>query len=563
MRLSKSFIPTLKENPADAVIPSHQLMIRAGMIRMLASGVYSYLPLGWRVLEKIARIIREEMNAIGGQEFFFPALNPVEIWEESGRERDFGEEMFRLRDRKRHRMVLAPTHEEVVCDIARREIRSYKDLPQIWYQIQTKFRDEPRPRSGVVRARQFIMKDSYSLDADEEGLDRSYQLHAEAYRNIFSRCGLKFFVVGASSGVMGGSVSQEFMVESPFGEDTVALCENCDYAANVDVATSIPKLLEKRQEELREVFTPGKKTIEQVSEFLNLEPERLIKSMLYMVGDRPVMLLVRGDYELNESKLMGILGSQFRPALLDEIEKICGASAGFIGPVGLEGVEIIADNALKGQSGFTTGANKDDYHLSGIDIQRDVKVDRYADIRKVVAGEGCPQCGHPLKVINAIEIGHIFKLGTKYSLSMKAMFSDKDGKEKPIVMGSYGIGLERIAAAAIEQNHDQKGIIWDKAIAPFQIHIIPININDSLIMETGEKIYNELQDDGYEVIIDDREVSPGFKFKDADLLGVPLQIIIGERNLKQGKIELKPRATGESAVVKIEDYKNHLMYFFK
>ena len=553
MRLSKYFIPTLKEIPSDAVIKSHQLMLRAGLIRMLAAGIYSHLPLGWRVMKKVMQIIREEMDAIGGQEFYFPALNPLDIWQETGRAEDFGDELFRLKDRKGRDMCLAPTHEEVVCAVARNEIRSYKDLPQIWYQIQNKFRDEPRPRSGVLRTRQFIMKDSYTLDASEEGLDAAYNKHAQAYRNIFSRCGLKFFVVGASSGLMGGSASQEFMLESDAGEDTCAVCDNCGYAANVEVAKfRVQPIPDPGETQLEEVHTPEKRTVEEVSDFLGLPRSHFIKTLLYIVDSKPVMLLLRGDYGLNESKMMARFGAKFRPATDEEIRQVCGANPGFIGPVGIKNVPIYADNTIRDQRGFVSGANKDQYHIKGIDPQRDVAITEYVDIAQVKDGDLCPECGSPLRVVRAIELGHIFKLGTKYSTSMGATFLDADGKQKPIIMGSYGIGVERIIAAFIEQTADEKGIVWNKALAPFYVHIVPINYKSEKVRSAADKLYEELNEAGIDTIIDDRDFSPGFKFRDADLLGMPIQLIIGEKNLDKNQVELKLRKTDERSIVPLD-----------
>jgi len=559
MRLSRYFIPTLKEIPADAVVKSHQIMLRAGLIRPLAAGIYSYLPLGWRVMRKVIQIIREEMDAIGAQEFYLPALNPIEIWEETKRASDFGEEMFRFQDRKNRTIVLAPTHEEIICDIARGEIRSYKDLPQIWYQIQTKFRDEPRPRSGVLRARQFIMKDSYSLDVDEQGLDKSYQLHAQAYKKIFSRCGLKFFVVGASTGLMGGSASQEFMLESEVGEDVVVICDQCGYAANIEVATGKLKTKIQQDGELTEVYTPDKRTIEQVSQFLNVEPNNLIKSLMYVIDGSPVMILIRGDYTVNESKMMKLFGNNFRPATEAEVAEICGAKVGFIGPIGLiKSIPIYADNTIKNQRGFIVGANKDHYHLKGVDVQRDIKIQQFIDVTTVNRGDGCPQCDYSLRVVHAIELGHIFKLGTKYSKSMGVTFLDATGQEQPIVMGSYGIGIERIIAAFIEQHADARGIIWNKALAPFLVHLIPINYRNQTVQLIADKIYHNLEQKKIPTLLDDREVSPGFKFKDADLLGMPIQIIIGEKNLKNQCIELKLRKTNESFIEPLDKFETKL-----
>jgi len=553
MRLSEYFIPTLKETPSDAVIRSHQLMLRAGMIRMLAAGVYSYLPMGWKIMRKVMQIIREEMDAIGGQEFYLPALNPIDIWEETGRATDFGDELFRLKDRKGRGMCLAPTHEEVICAIARNEIRSYKDLPQIWYQIQNKFRDEPRPRSGVLRTRQFIMKDSYTLDVSEEALDISYNKHAEAYKKIFSRCGLKFFIVGASSGLMGGSASQEFMVESDAGEDTCALCDRCGYAANVEIAQfRVEPKDDLSNTELEEVYTPEKRTVEEVSEFLGLEKKHFIKSLLFVIDSEPVMILIRGDHDVNESKMIANFGPKFRPATDEEVQKYLNAPVGFIGPVGVKNIPIYVDKTLENQSGFVSGANKDQYHIKGIDICRDVSVRAVVDVALVQEGDFCPECGEPLRIVRAIELGHIFKLGTKYSESMGATFLDADGKEKPIVMGSYGIGVERIVAAFIEQNADDKGLCWNKALAPFLVHIVPINYKNSEIKKLADRLYEELQQNGVDVLLDDREFSPGFKFRDADLLGMPLQVIISEKNIQKNQVEIKFRRSDERRYVPID-----------
>jgi len=545
VKLSRAYIPTQKEIPADAVIPSHILMLRAGLIRPLAAGVYSYLPLGWRAMKKAMAIIREEMDSIGAQEIQLPVLNPVEIWDETGRNTDFGDGMFRLKDRKNRVLVLAPTHEEVVCDLARNFVKSYKDLPQIWYQIQTKFRDEPRPRSGVIRTRQFIMKDSYTLDVDQEGLDKAYELHAQAYRNIFTRCRLKFLVVGASSGLMGGSASQEFMIESQYGEDTLVLCNHCDYAANLEIATSLPLEVDDKITSLQQVHTPNKRTIAEVSTFLKKKPDQLMKSLLYISNNEPIMVLIRGDHSVNETKLQSCVGAQIRPANSQEVIEICGAEIGFVGPIGLKKkARLIADNALKDQHNLTTGANEKDYHFSGVELGRDVKNVEYADIRTVLSGEKCSLCGGDLRVVNAIELGHIFKLGTKYSERMNATYLDNRGQKRPILMGSYGIGVERIIATAIEQNHDEKGIVWDPVLAPYLVHIIPINKDDEDIFATATRLYNKLQQEKIDTLIDDRDVSPGYKFKDADLLGMPLQIIIGDEWRKKHQIEIKKRKSG-------------------
>ena len=553
MRLSKSIIPTLKEIPSDASIPSHQLMLRAGLMRQLAAGVFAFLPLGYKVMKKVMDLIREEMDAIGGQEFHLPALNPTELWEKTGRVEAFGDTMFHIKNRA---FVLAPTHEEVIGWVAANHIESYKDLPQIWYQIQTKFRNEPRPRSGVLRGRQFIMKDSYSLDATWEGLDKSYDAHAEAYKNIFSRAGLKFFIVGASSGAMGGSGSQEFMSESESGEDTCAICDNCGYAANLEVATSnTPKAVRHPESfPLKEIYTPNVKTIDELLEFLKVEEQALAKSLVYIQEGTPVLILMMGNDQLNETKIQSILGQNARPAHPDELAELTGADAGSIGPIGLKGFRIIADKRLENANNLISGMNKNDYHIGNIDLMRDVKVDGYYDLRTVNANEPCINCNQPLRVINAIELGHIFKLGTKYSDALSAYFLDEKAEQKPIIMGSYGIGVERIIACNIEQSHDQYGIIWNKMITPYYVHLILVNANIDYVVEASEKIYDLLEANKIETLFDDkRNVSPGFKFKDADLIGIPLQVIVGGKNVVNGNIEIKYRKTGERKIIKIDE----------
>ncbi len=551
MRLSKNFIPTVKEVPSDATMPSHQLMLRAGMIRPLGAGIYSFLPLGYRAIKKVMEIIRDEMDAIGGQEFHLPALNPVELWEETGRVKAFGDTMFHVKNRP---LVLAPTHEEVICSIAKNHIKSYRDMPQIWYQIQTKFRNEPRPRSGVIRGRQFLMKDSYSLDATWKGLDASYDLHAEAYKKIFTRAGLKFFIVGASSGAMGGSASQEFMIESGSGEDTCAVCDNCGYAANLEVASSnvtkVPRLSENKPVE--EIHTPNVKTIDELKDFLKIDESRLAKSLVYIKEKTPVLILMMGNDQLNESKLQAALGSDLRPSHPDELKALTGADGGSIGPIGLTGFMIVADKRLEGANNLVSGANKNDYHLTNIDLQRDVKIGGFYDLRTVQSGEPCPKCNTALRVVNAIELGHIFKLGTKYSDALHAFYLDEGGKEHPIIMGSYGIGVERILACHIEQSHDNNGIIWSKNVAPYHVHLVLVNGNNEKVVSTAEHLYEKLQESLIDVLYDDRkDVSPGFKFKDADLLGMPLQVIVGEKNVSNGKIEIKHRGTGNREILDI------------
>ncbi len=551
MRLSKNFIPTLKETPSDALIPSHQLMLRAGMIRPLAAGVYSFLPLGYRIMKKVMDIIRDEMDAIGGQEFHLPALNPIELWEETGRVKAFGDTMFHIKNRP---LVLAPTHEEVITLLAKNHINSYRDLPQIWYQIQMKFRNEPRPRSGVIRGRQFIMKDSYTLDATWEGLNKSYELHAEAYKKIFNRAGLNFFIVGASSGAMGGSASQEFMIESEAGEDTCAVCSKCGYAANLEVAFSnMPKAVRSDDNKpMEEIPTPNVGTIDELKEFLKVDEQLLAKSLVYMKDKTPVLILMMGNDQLNESKLLSVLGEGVRPTQQEELLTLTGANAGSIGPVGLKGFTIIADKRLEGANNLISGANKNHYHIKNIDLRRDALISGYHDLRTVETGEPCPKCNTPLRIVNAIELGHIFKLGTKYADALHAYYLDGKGKEKPIIMGSYGIGVERIIACHIEQNHDKYGIIWGKTLAPYHVHMMCVNANNEKVVAVAEHLYTKLQESMIDVLYDDRnDVTPGFKFKDADLLGMPLQIIVGEKNITSGKVEFKERKSGKREIVEI------------
>lgn len=551
MRLTKYFVPTLKEVPNDAVVKSHILMIRSGMIRMLSAGIYSFLPLGYKVIKKITAIIREEMDSIGGQEFHLPALNPREIWEQTGRVEAFGDIMFHIKNRE---YVLAPTHEEIMTYHARNVVKSYKDMPQIWYQIQTKFRNEARPRSGVIRGRQFLMKDAYSFDINDENLDVSYNLHDKAYRNIFDRCGLKYFIVGASSGAMGGSGSEEFMVKSEAGEDTVAYCENCGYAANVEVATSRvePKKRDEMSEEIKEIHTPDVSSIDELCEFLNIDETQCAKSRVYINDGKPVLILMLGNDDVNESKLEKILDGNFRSGHPEELKEITGADAGSIGPVGFKG-RIIADLRLKDANNLFSGANKNDFHLGGIDLVRDVNKIEYEDLRTVQSGEGCPKSDDKLEVFSAIELGHIFKLGTKYSASMGAMFLDEKGTEHPIIMGSYGIGVERVLACYLEQNNDENGIVWDKNLAPFQVHLIGLNMKKIDVVNTADKIYDDLYNDGIEVLYDERDAQAGFKFNDADLLGMPIQVIVGDRKLKENKVEVKIRKTGERFDVPVDD----------
>lgn len=561
MRQNHYFIPTLREVPNDAIIPSHRLMLRSGLVRPLASGIFSFLPLGLRVYQKVVNIVREEMNAIGAQEFLLPALNPIEIWQQTGRVDAMGDVLFHLKNRDN--LVLAPTHEEIIAYHASQHIKSYKELPQIWYQIQTKFRNEPRPKSGVLRGRQFTMKDAYSLDTSIEGLDKSYDLHYNAYCKIFERCGLKFFVVTASSGAMGGRQSQEFMLESDAGEDTVAIADD-GYSANSEVATSALTPLQRIEPspELEKFPTPTAKTIDDLVEQFGLDERVCAKSVVYIVEDNPVLILMRGNDQLNETKLSSVVGTTiFRPAEPHELVKYTGASTGSIGPINLKtNLKIIADNLLKDCNGLVSGANEDGYHFKNIDLLRDCNISEFYDLRTVQDGEPSIINGVPLRIVKAIEIGHIFKLGTKYSEALDAKFLDSDGKEKPIIMGSYGIGIERIIASYIEQNYDEKGIIWNKAIAPFHIHILTMAPNKfDNVRQLGDNIYRELTANKFEVLYDDRDEAPGVKFNDADLIGIPVQLIIGNKGLQENKLEVKIRRTGERLNISLDNYKNELI----
>jgi len=547
MLFSKMLIPTLREIPSDAEAASHILMLRAGYVRQLAAGLYIYLPLGIRVIEKINRILREEMNAIGAQEITLPVLHPAEIWQETGRWYDIGDEMFRLKDRTGRDMCLGMTHEEIMTWLAARVIRSYRDLPQIWYQIQTKLRDEARPKSGVLRTREFLMKDSYSFDSDDAGLEKNYQIHADAYHKIFSRCGLKFYMVESDPGMMGGATSHEFMAPSQAGEDEVAICGSCGYAANVELAVSVPAKTETKDWKFEEVHTPEKRTVEEVSRFLKTGPEYFIKSILLVSDNGPVLALVRGDQELHEKKITKVIGTH-RPAQKTEVKEILGVEAGFIGPMDRD-IRIIADLSLQ-EGVYITGANKPHYHVRGVRSGKDFKAEWY-DIHVAKQGDLCGKCNGPLRVEKVIEIGNIFKLGTKYSVPLKALCLDEKGQEKPVIMGSYGIGPARIAAAAIEQNNDKEGIIWPGSIAPFDVEILPLNVKDALTTEVADRLYGDLTGKGFDVLMDDRDERAGVKFKDADLIGIPTQIILGERNLKEGLVEIKDRKTRETRKVKI------------
>jgi prolyl-tRNA synthetase len=561
MRWSNLFIPTLREDPADAEVSSHRLLVRAGYIRQLTAGVYSLLPLAQRVRLKVIQIIREEMNRIGGQEFLLPAIHPAEVWKESGRWEVMGDNMFRLRDRKGADMALGMTHEEVFTTIARNSINSYRQLPQVWYQIQTKFRDEARPKSGLLRVREFTMKDAYSFDVDFEGLDKAFQDQYDAYCRIFTRCGLRYTAVEASSGAMGGSKSTEFMVRTNAGEDNIVVCERCGYAANVEKATSkVASPDDEGGSDAAEEFpTPGVRTIEDLTTFPGgAAADRQIKTLVYVLDDRVALVLIRGDHELNETKLMDASGAiNIRPAHADEIADALGASAGSLGAVGVTQAShpkitaVFADDALRGRRNMTTGANKDDHHLRGVSIDRDVNVAKWASLRTVKAGETCANCGGTLDVFRAVEAGHIFKLGTKYSDSMGARVLTADGQEVPIVMGSYGIGVERVMSAAVELYNDEAGISWPASIAPFHVVVTPVNIKDKDLLTAAEGLYEDLGKAGFEALLDDRDERAGVKFNDADLIGVPYRITVGKK-IKEGKVELFTRSTRQSEDVPVE-----------
>jgi len=547
MRWSKSLIPTLKEDPAEAEAISHKLMVRAGLVRQLAAGIYVYLPLGHRVMGKVNAIIREEITAIGGQEITMPVLHPAEIWQQSGRWDVIGGEMFRLKDRNQRDMCLGMTHEEVVAWLAAHEVRSYRDLPQLWFQIQTKERDEARPKSGVLRTREFVMKDSYSLDRDAAGLEVQYEAHRQAYCRIFDRCGLRYAVVESDPGMMGGAGSHEFMAPSSAGEDRVALCAACGYAANVELARSRPPQPAFPPPPARpeEVATPNARTIAEVSALLGIEPALTIKTLAVIGPEGPVLALVRGDQQLHERKLQRVIG-EFRAAHKEEMCEVAGVEAGFVGPVG-QRLRILADESLRTGT-YVAGANKADTHLRGVVPDRDFQAE-YADLHEASAGDGCGTCGAPLAVERVIEIGNIFKLGTKYSTPLGALYLDEQGQERPIVMGSYGIGPARIAAAVVEQCHDADGIIWPETIAPFQVHVVCVNTRDGKLVELADGLYRDLTGAGLEVLYDDRDERPGVKFKDADLLGAPVRVTVGNRAIKLGTVEIRRRRTGEEQAV--------------
>jgi prolyl-tRNA synthetase len=557
MKMSRFLIPTLKEDPADAEVVSHKLMLRAGMIRKLTAGVYSYLPLGYRSLRKLERIVREEMNAAGAQEVFLPMVQPSELWMESGRWEIYGSELLRFKDRHDRECCLGPTHEEVITDLVRREIRSYRDLPVNLYQIQTKFRDEIRPRFGLMRGREFLMKDGYSFDATEEGAEESYRLMWKAYNRIFERCGLKYRAVEADSGPIGGSFSHEFMVLAGAGEDTIVSCDSCDYAANLEKAEIRPaESLQPFSSRAtpKNVETPGMSTVEQVSKFLNVSPRSLIKTIIFRTDSQTVAVLVRGDHEANEIKVKNFLkASEIELADPVAIQDATGGPLGFSGPIGLgKEIQILADHGIKVMESAVVGANSKDLHIMGVTPNKDFQVDSYGDFRSAMEGDPCPHCNGSLVMNRGIEVGHVFKLGVKYSKAMNATFLDGDGTEKFMIMGCYGIGVSRTLAAAIEQSHDEDGIVFPVPIAPFSVIITPVGAKNPQIDQAAKGIYDELWDCGIDALLDDRDERPGVKFKDADLIGIPFRVTVGKKVISDDLVEIRDRLTKEVELVEMK-----------
>jgi prolyl-tRNA synthetase len=553
LRFSRLFARTLKEIPSEADSTSHQLLVRAGMIQQVAAGVYAYLPLGLMALNKIERIIRDEMNKAGGQELMMPALQPIELWEQSGRLASFGKTIFTFMDRKDHRLALGPTHEEVITDLVRRFVQSYRDLPLLLYQIQDKFRDEPRPRGGLLRVREFIMKDLYSFDTDEEGLNISYAKMTEAYKNIYKRCGLPAVMIEADSGAIGGKASHEFMLITESGEDEIICCTECDYAANLEKAQSVKENGDQASLlPLEEISTPGIKTIEDVASFVGVSAKQTLKAVFYTADDTLVFVVIRGDLDVNETKLRNILKCTDLQLATDTEVKNAGLVAGAASPIGLQDIKIIADDSITLGTNFVAGANKPDMHVKNVNYPRDFKVDLITDIASARADDECPRCNGKLELKRGIEVGHIFKLGTFLSTQLNAFFLDQNGTSRPIIMGCYGIGVGRLLAAAIEQNHDDKGIIWPLAIAPFQIHLCALRIEEPGLLNTAEQLYKDLTDHGIEVLFDDRNESAGIKFNDADLIGIPLRITLSPRTLQKQGVELKWRNEKDSEIVPID-----------
>ncbi len=554
MRISKLFGKTLRETPAEADTVSHRLLVRAGMVSQLAAGVYSYMPLGWRVLKKIERIIREEMDAAGGQELNLPVLQPRELWQQSGRDEAMGEVLFRLQDRRERPMVLGPTHEEVFTTLVRQNVHSYRDLPQLLYQIQVKFRDEPRPRGGLIRVREFLMKDLYSFDVDEAGMDVSYEKMRQAYQNVFDRCGLPTMLVEADSGAIGGRDSREFILVAESGEDQVVSCPGCGYAANVEKAVGVKHPVGGGDPlPLEEVATPGAATIEQVAAFFKITPEQTLKAVFYAADGNIVFVVIRGDLEVNEIKLANLLKASDLRMATDEEVRAAGLVAGAASPVGLSGVRVVADDSVNTGSNFVAGGNKPEVHLRNVNYPRDFKADTVADIAAAAEGHTCVACGGTYELRRGIEVGHIFKLGTKYTEAFGAEFIDESGATRPVIMGCYGMGLSRLMAGAIEQNHDDKGIIWPEPIAPFQVHLCALYRDNTTVADVAEKLYEDLQAAGIEVLFDDRSESPGVKFNDADLIGCPYRVTVGPRTVEKDAVELKKRTAKDFEVVPLAD----------
>lgn len=568
MRFSKLFGKTLRQAPAEAEITSHQLLVRAGMIAQEAAGIYSYLPMGWRVLRKIENIIREEMDNAGGQEVMLPVLQPFEFWQQSGRDVSFGKSLFTLTDRKEHTLALGPTHEEVITDLVHRYVHSYRDLPLLLYQIQTKLRDEPRPRGGLLRVREFIMKDLYSFDADEAGLDASYRRTSQAYRDIYARLGLPTLMIEADSGAIGGKESHEFMVLTETGEDEIIRCSNCGYAANVEKAQFIKTVgsavragqsSEQGEREakdllpLEEIATPGTESIEEVADFVGVPPSQTIKAVFYYADGEFIFVAIRGDLEVNETKLRNVLKcAELRLATEDEVNE-AGIVAGFASPIGVKGVRVVADDSVTSGSNFIVGANRPGYHRKNANYPRDFQVDLMADIALAQPGDSCPLCGAKLSLARGIEVGHVFKLGTFISERFGASFLDDEGKSQPIVMGCYGVGLGRLLAAIVECSHDDKGIIWPLSVAPYQAYLCALHLDEPAVLPTAEGIYQELQKEGIEVLFDDRDESPGVKFNDADLVGIPLRLTLSPRTLRSEGMEAKWRTQKETQILPLEN----------
>jgi len=553
MKVSQLFGKTLRQTPAEAENASHQLLLKAGMIQQLASGVYSYMPLCLRSIQKIEGIIREELNAIGAQELLMPALQPFEIWVETGRDLAFGENLFTLNDRRDRTLALGPTHEEVITSLVRHQVQSYRDLPLILYQIQTKFRDEPRPRGGLLRVREFGMKDMYSFHTDVESLNEIFPKVVEAYKRIYERCGLRFLIVEADSGAIGGKESNEFMVIADSGEDTILNCPACGYTANVEKAESVKRRSDAGQPlPMEEVSTPGMKTIEEVSGFLRVKPNRMLKAVFYNCDGKVVFVSIRGDIEVNEIKLKNAAGCvELRLATDDEVAA-AGLVAGYASPIAVKGIKLIADDSITMGTNFVAGANKPDKHIKNINYPRDFQVDLIADIANAKAGDCCPKCSAALAAIKGIEVGHVFKLGTKFTERLGANYLDHDGVSRPIIMGTYGIGIGRLLASAIEQNNDEKGIIWPVAIAPYHVYLCPLSVDNAEVQKATDKLYKELTDAGIEVLYDDRTESPGVKLNDADLLGMPLRVVISPRTLKNASVEVKQRREKNSSILPLE-----------